>query len=85
MAEIIKKATWETSRIPKGRPSKYPWDEWLDGQARILTPGEDFDATIQSFRTLAHGVANRRGLRLRTAERQDGRFQIQAINPENGE
>jgi hypothetical protein len=44
-----------TSR--KGRPPKYPWEEWTDGRSRRLRRGEDFDADLVSFRTMVHRKA----------------------------
>lgn len=29
----------------------YPWNEWLDGSAWLLTRGEDFFCSIESFKT----------------------------------
>ena len=49
-------------------PVQYPWDEWLDGQARLLKHGEDFAIFPYSFRMLAYKTAKRRGLKLTTAE-----------------
>lgn len=41
----------------KGRPPKYPWEEWTDGEARKLYRGKDFDADLISFRTMVHRKA----------------------------
>lgn len=41
----------------KGRPPKYPWDEWTDGAARKLYRDKDFDADLISFRTMVHRKA----------------------------
>lgn len=60
MAEIIE----AVSRARGGRRSAYPWDEWLDGQARRLTRGEDFQCLTESFRTMAHTAAKNRGKRI---------------------
>ena len=45
----------------------YPWDEWLDGQPRKLTRGEDFQVSPHSFGRAAHAAARVRGKRLRTS------------------
>ena len=57
MAEII-----ESFTSTKGRPPKYPWDVWADGQARRLIRGADFDADLVSFRTMVHRKARDLGL-----------------------
>lgn len=43
------------------RSSKYPWEEWFDGQAREFEQGEDFSSTIRSFTGLAYGKARAMG------------------------
>lgn len=53
--------------MPRGRPAKYPWDEWCDpnrSQKRIpLTQGEHFPENVKvaSFRAECHNAAKRRG------------------------
>ena len=59
MAEIVENAKWTSSR-------KYPWDEWFDGQTRLLRRGEDFELNTDTFRANMTGAAVRRRLRLRT-------------------
>jgi hypothetical protein len=50
----------------KGRPPKYPWEEWCDGKSRKLYRGNDeqvtkaeadFSADLISFRTMVHRKA----------------------------
>lgn len=60
---------------PHGR-SKYPWDDWFDGQVWELTPGEDFTVTIESFRSTAIGKASSLGGILRTRV-AGGKLQLQ--------
>jgi hypothetical protein len=42
------------------KPVKYPWEEWADGQARLLVKGEDFTcetiSMISSLRKYADKV-----------------------------
>jgi hypothetical protein len=51
----------------RGRPPKYPWDEWLDGELKFLRRGEDFDPertgrpSAASFRATAYKAAEVRG------------------------
>lgn len=61
----------------KGKEEKYPWAEWLDGQARLLTKGEDFDCSITSFRPLAHVAARRHGKEIETRTMSDSVVALQ--------
>lgn len=47
----------------RGRPPKYPWDEWCDGVSRPLRQGEHFADTVKvsSFRAECHAAARRKG------------------------
>lgn len=35
---------------PPGRPAKYPWKEWFDGEQHFIQPQVDFDGTVESMR-----------------------------------
>src|SRR2546423_15428243 len=71
MAERI--ASFPTSRIAPAH-----LDEWLDGAAWRLSPGEDFEASPQALRTALRNAAKRRGLRVRTRLVGDGGLVVQA-------
>jgi hypothetical protein len=71
MAEII-------SEFPGRGGTAYPWDEWLDGQVRVLTPGEDF-SNVVSVRASFYAAAKVRGLKGRTRVTRDGSLIIQAL------
>lgn len=45
----------------------YPWDDWMDGQTRIFTMGEDFNTVPRDFARQAHRAAWKRGLRAQTS------------------
>lgn len=47
----------------RGRPAKYPWDEWADGKVRRLVQGEHFPCSVASFRALVHKTASSRAAR----------------------
>jgi hypothetical protein len=57
--------------MPRGRPPKYPWDEWTDGTSRILRQSEDWErgslttfpanVKVASFRAECHAAARRKG------------------------
>jgi hypothetical protein len=49
-------------RIRLGRPTSYPWDDWTDGQERVLREGKDFKCMAESFVILARRTAKVRGL-----------------------
>ncbi len=48
MSEILADYTWDKRR--RGRPTKYPWDEWMDGQIRRIVWGKDFNCKVESMR-----------------------------------
>lgn len=48
MAKVLKQHDFRSSR------GNYPWAEWLDGQIRQLTQGEDFHCKVESIRLQAH-------------------------------
>jgi len=50
----------EDSEIPAGRPQIYPWEDWFDGQIRMLTAGEDFDIPTESMMTYIRKTASGR-------------------------
>jgi hypothetical protein len=45
--------------------SKYPWEDWLDGDIWELTQGKDFKGRATTFRSNARSQAKRRGGKLR--------------------
>lgn len=40
--------------------SEYPWDEWFDGQTRLIVHGEDFTCTARSFQSACRAAAAKR-------------------------
>ena len=50
----------------RGRRPLYPWDEWLDGQARRLEHGADFTSSAGTLRTAVHKAAARRDMTAQT-------------------
>lgn len=65
----------ESERV--NRKIRYPWDQWLDGDVWELTPGKDFTISVASFRSGAFYNAKIRGMKIRTA-RKDDKLIIQA-------
>jgi hypothetical protein len=75
MGEII-----DSVDISKGRPPKYPWELWTDQKARRLHQGKDFDATLESFRTMVHRKARDMGMRAHTKINEaDSSIQVQFL------
>lgn len=52
----------------RGRPAKYPWDEWLDGGRHFLKQDEHFSSEVKvsSFRAEVHAAAKRQGKKVDT-------------------
>ena len=60
--------------FPTAAGSRYPWDEWLDGNVWELVHGDDFTAKPSTFRSIASGQAKKRGGKMRTRSVEaDGR------------
>jgi hypothetical protein len=47
-------------RRKRGRPPKYDWESYFDGQIHVLYSGQDFDISPKSFRALVHRTARSR-------------------------
>ena len=45
MAKTLKNFDFDSARPRSGagRPARYPWDEWMDGNIRVLVQGDDFE------------------------------------------
>jgi hypothetical protein len=54
-----------------GTTTRYPWDEWLDGNIWQLTKGDDFPSDAYNFRNGAINAARRKGLKVRTSRSGD--------------
>lgn len=68
------------------RGGKYPWNEWLDGQVRMLRKGEQYETTTASMRAIASAAAKKAGKRLRSKEVKDENGEalvIQVYEPED--
>lgn len=62
-----------------GASSKYPWDEWLDGQVYELVRGEDFEGEPDAFRRTVYSAADRLGKGALTRITKDGNLAVQAV------
>lgn len=63
--------TIEMQLRPLGR-HKYPWHEWSNGEAWLLTYGEDFTVPVDSMRRAAHTHAKRTGMGIATRATKEG-------------
>lgn len=72
-------ATVVVNPVPWAARAKYPWDEWMDGQCRILEPGEDFEVTPRHMYSAVHAWGKKHGVRVRVQIIGGGRVQVQAV------
>lgn len=49
----------------RGRPSKYPWQEWADGQGRWVNPAA-YDVTCKTLQMAVHMHARQNGMVAKT-------------------
>ena len=76
MAKRIKNITPNTG----GPAAKYPWDNWLNGEAWLLETGKDYQCKDQSMRYQIRHQAKQRGLVV-TIQKAEGGLQVQATKP----
>lgn len=58
-------------QLPRGRRSKYPWEEWMDGEVHTAKAEVDFTCSIPSFVTGVHIKAKTNGMRAETSTSGD--------------
>ena len=73
MARVISSFPPATTR------TRYPWDQWLDGQVWELVAGEDFTAKPETIRQSASSQATKRGGRVKTRLIEDGERQMVVV------
>lgn len=62
--------------------ARYPWDDWLDGQARRAYQGQDFEVTPKDFAISVRKAAKSRGLTVRASVNTErGTVDFQAVIP----
>lgn len=77
MAEALK-----SFDFPKhGRPYKYQWKSWANGQPWKLVLGTDFSVSIETMRTNARSFAVKNGLKVKTAIVDDGNALVIQFTP----
>ena len=82
MAEKLDEFDFTTKRGP-GRPSKYPWETWLDGGIYKLKRGEDYEVMTSSFKSAAKSAAKTRGQKLRFMPLESGSVLVIQAYKEN--
>lgn len=78
MAKKLKE--WPEGRVMRGTYSRYPWEEWLDGNIWMLKQGEDFFADIKSMRVMSYNMAKKVGLRVNTTTIDERTLVIKAVS-----
>jgi hypothetical protein len=71
----------EQIKVDFGRETKYPWDEWLNGETHIITHGEDFDVSFQAMQAQLHTRAGKEGLKVRTKRLEGDKLAFQFSTP----
>lgn len=66
--------------MPSPRAPQYPWDVYLDGQARTLVQGEDFTVPAATMRMNAVSTARRRGVQIISVVKGNTLY-LQAVKP----
>jgi hypothetical protein len=56
----------------RGRPSKYPWNEWTDGNVWEIRRPEDFTLTNTNMQATLHDKASALGMKVRSESTPDG-------------
>ena len=68
----------------RNRASKFPWEEWFDGNVWMLEPGEDFTSSVEGFRSTAHNAAKNMGYVITTRVKDEVVY-LQASLPDDDE
>lgn len=61
---------------PVGRPSKYPWEEWMDGQTHTALAGRDFHVSVHNFRSMLRQKGYQAGMTVWTEP-----FEVKEMGP----
>lgn len=68
--------------MPAGSRSRYPWDEWFDGDVWELEAEKDYSVSTENMRTAVHSAAGSRGGHAQTSVTEKG-LAIQFFEGEN--
>lgn len=76
MAEILNDYNFKDV----GRGSRYPYDEWFDGQIWKLTHLVDFDCQPASLRQAFYSAAKRKGMKIKVSLLSNNDVVVQRID-----
>jgi len=93
MPELMSDKQVAELAVRRGRPTKYPWDDWTDGQWRTFKRGTpeqcelpaedpdhaDFAVDIETFRVNASEIAKPRNLKVETRKVGDDQVAIRFL------
>jgi len=65
--------------FPDSKRTRYPWEDWLDGDIWEITQGEDFGTTASSMRSTIRQAAQERELQVKLSRPGDGPIVFQAV------
>ena len=61
-----------TPQPKRGRPPKYPWAKWTDGELHTAVPGVDFTVSTKAIQEAIYYHAHANGLQVKTQMAFDG-------------
>lgn len=61
----------EVNEAASGK-TRYPWNEWLDGQSRLIVAGEDYTSKEGSFSAMVRFQAKMRQLQVKVEKADTG-------------
>lgn len=74
-----------TYKFPtRGRPHKYTWNAWADGNPWKLVKGSDFEVATKTMQANARVYAKKNNLRASTAIIENGNALIVQFSPMEG-
>jgi hypothetical protein len=65
----------------RGRPHKYSWDAWIDGNPWKLVKGADFTVTTKTMQANARTYAKKNDLTVKTAITDNGNVLVVQFVP----
>ena len=66
MAELLEDFDFSKRGSGRGRPEKYPWDSWTNGEIWKISYGSDFDCKAENIQGALFSAARKRNLRVQT-------------------
>jgi hypothetical protein len=66
VAEILDEFDFTKRGTGRGRPEKYPWDNWTNGEIWKIVAGTDFSCKAENIQGALFNAARKRGMRVKT-------------------